>query len=82
MEKLPGSSPVTKAGRFGGDARLSYKGGVNNSKVDKGRVESGARLHPDRGALTAPSDPPCGPLGFPPPEPPGFIGRRVNKALG
>ena len=34
--RLPWRSPVTKAGRFGGDARLSYKGRVNNGKVNKG----------------------------------------------
>ena len=47
---MPGRSPVNKAKRLGGDARLSYKAPVNKGKVDKGRVESGAGLRPDRGA--------------------------------
>ena len=62
---------MTKAGRFGVDAKLSYKGQVNKGKVDKGWVESGAGDPARPGALAAPPDRPCKPLWIPPPEPPG-----------
>lgn len=78
MRRLPGRIPMTKAGMFGGDARLSYKGQVNKGKVNKGWVHKG-RVRIWSGAPPRPGGPfgfpgsPCEPLGLSCPESLGLI---------
>lgn len=75
---------MTKAEKFGGDARLSYKVRVNTQEVNKGWIEFMEQGSARRGVHNGPPDTPCGPLGLPSLEPSGItrarlIRGRVNK---
>lgn len=50
--RLPGRSPVKKAGRFGGDNTLSYQGGVNKGQVEKCWVNKKRVVFMERGSAT------------------------------